>query len=85
MLHRDTLPRIRFLVDPILTKVDCYNFEHRHPTESLIDQVSRWGRVVQVGDIEQSPMWDSGLNSMAARRRSNRRRMEQRIFKRTRW
>ncbi len=82
MLERETLGKIRFNVDPIVTKVHCYDFEHRDPTKSLIDQVAVFGKVVQVGDIEHSPMWDSGLQSKAAKARFNRRKTEQRLFRR---
>lgn len=83
MLGREMLGKIRFNVDPIVTKVHCYDFEHRDPKKSLIDQVTVFGSVVQVADIENSPLWDSGLRSRAAQARHNRRKAEQRIFKST--
>jgi hypothetical protein len=80
MLHKSTLPKIKFNVDPIRTKPDCYDFEHRDKQNSLIDQVSRFGKVVQVGDLDWSPMWDSGHNSREAIRRRNKRVADQKRF-----
>ena len=82
MLRKETLPNITFKVDPVTTKPDCYDFEHRDKENSLIDQVARFGKVLQVDNIETSPMWDSGLNSRAARERRQRREREHiRAFK----
>lgn len=82
MLKRETVERIRFNVDPIITKAQCYDFEHRDKTNSLMDQVKKLGKVVQVCDVETSPMWDSGMNSREARRRKMRRQTEHnRAFK----
>lgn len=76
MLHRDTLPKITFKVDPVLSKPDCYDFEHRDKVNSLMDQMQRLGKVVQVDDIENSCMWDSGMNSREAKARRSRRQIE---------
>lgn len=81
MLHKSSLPKINFNVDPVRTKPDCYDFEHRDKNNSLIDQVSRFGTVVQVGDLDWSPMWDSGHNSREAIKRRNKRIEDQRRFK----
>ncbi len=79
MVRREDLPKIIFNVDPIRTKPECYDFEHRHPDNTLIDQMKKLGRVVQVGDVENSPLWDKGHNSREARRRFRRREQEQRL------
>ena len=77
MLHKDTLPKIRFNVDPIQTKVQCYEFEHRDKQMSLVDQLNRFGKSVQVEpDVEHTCMWDTGHNSREALRRRHRRQME---------
>ena len=78
MVRFEDLPKIIFNVDPITTKPECYDFEHRDKNNSLIDQMLKLGRVVQVGDVEESPLWDKGHNSRDARKRFRRREQEQR-------
>ena len=78
MLAKETLGKIKFNVDPITTKNECYEFEHRDKFNSLIDQVQKWGAVVQVADVEDSPLWDSGHNSKPAIERKRRREKERR-------
>ena len=79
MVRREHLSSINFNVDPITTKPQCYDFEHRHPDNTLIDQMKKLGTVVQVGDVEESPLWDKGHNSRDARKRFRRREAEQNI------
>ncbi len=59
-MRRETLERIVFEVDPIRTKDDCYQFEHRGKF-SLFHQIHNMGlNIVQVSPVPSSPMWDSG-------------------------
>lgn len=52
------LDKLVFPADPIMTKDQCYVFEHRGPN-SLYDQVTKTGNsVVQIAPLESSPMWD---------------------------
>lgn len=76
MLPEVYLHKINFNVDPILTKAQCYDFEHRDKVNSLMDQVKRFGAAVQVCDVECSPMWDTGHNSREAKLRRHRREKE---------
>jgi hypothetical protein len=76
MLKKETLAKIRFNVDPIITKAQCYDFEHRDPVNSLVDQLNKIGKSVQVEDIESTCMWDTGHNSREAMRRRLRRQSE---------
>lgn len=76
MLHRSTVERLNFNVDPIITKAQCYDFEHRDKINSLMDQVKKIGKAVQPWDIESAPMWDTGHNSREAMRRRLRRQLE---------
>lgn len=78
MLHRETLKQIKFNVDPIRTKPDCYDFEHRDKVNSIVDQINRIGKAVQVGDVETGAMWDTGHNSREAKARRSRREREHR-------
>lgn len=47
----------------IVTKMDCYNFEHRS-NNTLMLQVQRMGfECVQLGPIERASLWDTGNRS----------------------
>lgn len=76
MLRKETLPKITFKVDPIKSKPECYDFEHRDRENALSDQINRLGKTVQVEDVETSCMWDTGLRSVAAKARRSRRQTE---------
>ena len=50
----------RLVFGPLVTKMDCYNFEHRSK-ETLMLQVQRMGyQVKQIAPLEKSPLWDTG-------------------------
>jgi len=76
MMKKEDVQRIKFNVDPIITKSQCYDFEHRDKANSLIDQVKKFGAPVQICNIECSPMWDTGHNSFEAKMRRSRREKE---------
>lgn len=76
MIPERYLYKIQFNFDPILTKSQCYEFEHRDKENSFTDQVRRFGRAVQVCDVECSPMWDTGHRSKEAKLRFARRERE---------
>lgn len=78
MLHKETLKHIKFNVDPITTKIQCYEFEHRDKVNSIVDQINRIGKAVQVGDVETGAMWDTGHRSREAINRRSRREREHR-------
>lgn len=79
MMSRRDVEQIQFNVDPILTKTQCYDFEHRDKVNSLMDQVKRFGNPVQVCDVECSPLWDTGHNSYEAKLRRGRRENEHKV------
>ena len=76
MMERSGVEKIQFNLDPIISKAQCYDFEHRDRVNSFMDQVKRIGAAVQVCDVEQSPLWDTGHNSREAMRRRLRRQIE---------
>lgn len=50
---------LTFPADPITTKEQCYQFEHRDIKNSFLRQVARHKmRVVQVADYKDSPLYD---------------------------
>jgi len=59
-IDRDTAIRLIFPNDPVTTKVDCYQFEHRSKM-AFYEQVVRIGKnVVQTGSIAMATLWDTG-------------------------
>lgn len=47
--------------DQIVTKEDCYQFEHRGGKATLMKQVEAMGlKCVMVSDLNKSPLWDTG-------------------------
>lgn len=52
--------KLQFPADPVLSKWDCYLFEHRHATDTLMQQVEKKGlKALQVAPLHESPFWDS--------------------------
>ena len=64
MLPKSVVERLIFEADPILSKDDCYNFEHR-TNYSLKEQIERMNlRVVQVANLySTSCMYDTDRHS----------------------
>ena len=60
MIDRTTAEKLTFQADPILTKMDCYMFEHKDKRNIFLEQVRRMGlKSIQVAPNETSPLWDS--------------------------
>lgn len=60
-LKRETAENIKFLVDPVKTKEDCYRFEHRAVGFTLYEQILAQGlKVHQIAALRESPAWDAG-------------------------
>lgn len=60
MVSRDYAEKIKFPVDPITTKDHCYMFEHRGPNAFLEQTLALKKKVVQIANVRESPVWDSG-------------------------
>jgi hypothetical protein len=58
MITKEAAEKLKFPVDPITTKEDCYKFEHRMSTGTFITQV----KAVQVAPDNVSPLWDTGYH-----------------------
>lgn len=60
-LSKQTAQRLKFPRDPIVTKQDCYLFEHRGKQLTLMNQMTALGlKCIQVAPREVSPLWDQG-------------------------
>lgn len=60
-LNIETAAKIKFPADPVLTKQQCYFFEHRGGHMTLINQVRSMGlQCVQVEPDATSPLFDMG-------------------------
>jgi Glycosyl transferase family 2 len=76
MLDRSTAQRLTFPRDPILTKQECYLFEHKAKGGTFYDQVERMGlRSTMVTSRRLSPTWDTGYT-----RRLDRLKEHQKLF-----
>jgi len=78
MLRKRDLANIVFAVPTITNKEECYEFEHKRKsrTVTLFEQVVKWGRIAQVDNIENSPLWDSGHDGILGKLRFKRRERE---------
>lgn len=62
-IAKTTAKRLVF-PDPLLTKEDCYRFEHRGGDATLMRQVQRMGlKCHMITQPEGSPLWDTGNRS----------------------
>lgn len=69
---KNVADRLQFVADPIVTKEQCYKFEHRGGNDIFLEQVRRMGlRAVQVSAIEVAPLWDSGFKKYKNREKEH--------------
>lgn len=60
-ISKQVASKLRFHVDPITTKQDCYYFEHRGKKFTLTNQVRAMGLSCEmVAPAKSSPLWDTG-------------------------
>ena len=61
IISKETSLRLVFAADPIITKMDCYNFEHKDRIKALFHQITRMGKAsVQVSaTLMTSHLWDT--------------------------
>lgn len=60
-ITKDVAARLTFPADPVLTKEDCYQFEHRSKDNTFKVQIEKMGlKVVQVAPDVSSPLFDMG-------------------------
>lgn len=59
VITKKLLERIQFPCDPVLTKNQCYQFEHRSQ-DAFFEQVNRLGGMVRVPrELKDAPLWDT--------------------------
>lgn len=59
--------KIQFEKDPVTTKEDCYQFEHRSSRSFYEQMIRQKVPVIQVASWAKSVMWDSGYNRVVNR------------------
>lgn len=75
MIDKATSLKIKFDVDPIKTKEDCYQFEHKSRNAFYEQMMLLRIPIKQVAPRETSPLWDSGY-----KRRLDRGREHEALF-----
>ena len=73
MIDASTAAHLQFTGDPITTKWQCYEFEHRDPRLTFLQQVK--GNAIQLTPDKSAPLWDTGYH-----RRLNRKREHINLF-----
>lgn len=62
LITKDISKKLFFPRDPIATRQDCYQFEHKS-RDAVFEQVRRLGYkpIMIANDLKLSPLWDSGV------------------------
>lgn len=69
---RHVAEKLEFQVDPIVTKEDCYQFEHRGGNKIFLDQVISMNlKAIQLSPIQSACFWDSGFKRYKSREREH--------------
>lgn len=67
-LRKEVAKRLKFPCDPVVTKADCFHFEHRGGAAIFYDQIIRMGlKVIMAAPREVSPLWDVGYKRKVKR------------------
>lgn len=75
MIDRHVAERLKFPADPITTKKQCFDFEHRSRQGHFYYQIKKMGlQVVQVAEKQTSPLWDTGYHRRLDRRAEHERK-----------
>ena len=75
-ITKEVSRKIRFEKDPIVSKADCYDFEHKSKDAFYEQMMKLKIPVTQVDSWAKSPMWDSGYGRV-----SNRMKEHLHVFK----
>lgn len=71
-ITKEVSTKLQFVADPITTKEQCYQFEHRGGSNIFMDQLLRMRfRAVQVAQIQSAPFWDSGFKKYKNREKEH--------------
>lgn len=72
MIDKEIAQKLKFHRDPILTKQDCWLFEHRDIKGHFYEQIKKLGLgSVMPTPAETSPLWDSGYHRALDRRQEH--------------
>jgi hypothetical protein len=72
MIDRPVAEKLNFPKDPVVTKQDCYLFEHREKTFVFYNQIFNLSlKVEQVAPRHDSPLWDTGYHRRLDRKREH--------------
>jgi len=75
MIDRPIAERLKFPADPITTKQQCFQFEHRARSGTFYDQIKKMGlTIVQVEPKQTSPLWDTGYHRRLDRKAEHERK-----------
>lgn len=67
-LKRETAGKLIFQFDPITTKMQCYDFEHRDGSRTFYNQIASMGlKSEMVSPAGNSPLWDTGYAGKLSR------------------
>ncbi len=80
-IDRDTASRLVFPKDPMLTKEDCYQFEHKSRRAFYEQVVGMKKKVIQTGSVARGPLWDTGHRKTLKRWDEHRKNFEVRMNK----
>lgn len=59
-IRKDVANQLKFIANPIVSKEECYNFEHTGGEFTLMAQIINMDkRVVQLSNIKDSSLWDT--------------------------
>lgn len=61
-IKKEMAQRLIFPADPVVSKKQCWDFEHRGGRNTLLKQITSKGlRVIQVAELSASPVYDMGF------------------------
>lgn len=71
-IKKEAALKLQFVADPVVTKEQCYHFEHRGGKETFLDQIVKMGyRAVQLTEINDACFWDTGFKKYKSREKEH--------------
>lgn len=59
-ITKEISKKLTFPSDPITSRIECYQFEHRSKTAFYEQIISMGKKPVMISDLKNSPLWDTG-------------------------
>lgn len=59
-ITKEVSKKLTFPNDPITSRIECYQFEHRSKTAFYEQIISMGKKPVMISDLKNSPLWDTG-------------------------